>query len=247
MKARVSEKTLIVIPTYNEAQNIEPLLELVWTVCPEIHVLVVDDNSQDGTPEIVKKLQIKQPAALHLKQRAGKLGLGTAYLEGFAWALQEGYKSVIEMDADFSHDPHTLPLILAKLEQFSAVVGSRYIEGGDTKNWNPLRKLISRFGSFYARSILNVPLRDLTGGFNGWRREALQAIELETIRSEGYSFQIELKYRCYKAGMSIVEVPILFCERREGHSKMSWRIMAEALYRVWAFRHYKAIAPVSRR
>ncbi len=230
------ETTLIVIPTYNEAQNIEPLIALVWKICPSIHILVVDDNSQDGTADLVKKVQNVGPAQLFLLQRAGKLGLGTAYLAGFSWALERGYNAVIEMDADFSHDPEALPAMLSRLNEFDAVIGSRYTEGGGTKNWNPFRKLISRFGSLYARLILGVPLHDMTGGFNAWRREVLESIDLPTIRSEGYSFQIELKYRCHKAHKRMIEVPILFCERREGHSKMSWRIVAEAFYRVWTFR-----------
>ncbi|MFW7381645.1 MAG: polyprenol monophosphomannose synthase [Oligoflexus sp.] len=236
MKTFSESASLVIIPTYHEAQNINDLILKIWEYCPDIHVLVVDDNSQDGTPEIVKSLQEQHTATLHLIQRAGKLGLGTAYLTGFRWALEHDYQAVVEMDADFSHNPSKLPYMLAKLGRYHAVVGSRYVEGGGTENWHPLRRFISRFGSFYARSILGVPIHDLTGGFNAWRREVLENINIDKIRSEGYSFQIELKYRCHRAGLSMCEIPILFSERREGQSKMSGGIVVEALLRVWALR-----------
>lgn len=236
MKALSESESLVIIPCYHEAENIKDLILKVWEYCPEIHILVVDDNSQDGTPEIVMELQRLYARKLHLIRRPGKLGLGTAYLTGFRWALLRSYQAVIEMDADFSHNPATLPLILAKLSSYHAVIGSRYVKGGGTENWHPFRKFISRFGSAYARLILGVPVNDLTGGFNGWQREVLEQIDIDSIRSEGYSFQIELKYRCHQAGLSMVEIPILFSERREGQSKMSGKIIIEALFRVWALR-----------
>lgn len=230
---------LIVIPTYNEAQNIEPLLAAIWKASPDIHLLVVDDKSQDGMDQIISRLQKEHGHQLFFMQRPGKMGLGSAYLSGFAWALQRNYQAIIEMDADFSHNPNAVPAMLAGLERSAAVIGSRYTKGGSTENWHPLRRAISRFGSFYSRLILGVPLHDLTGGFNAWRREALEAMDLKSVRSEGYSFQIELKYRCFKAGMPMSELPIVFSERREGFSKMSWKIVAEALYRVWTFRFHR--------
>lgn len=239
MNAIPPHAALIVIPTYNEAKNIEPLLSAIWSASPDIHLLIVDDNSQDGMAEIVSRMQETRRGQLHFMQRPGKLGLGSAYLSGFAWGLERRYRAIIEMDADFSHNPSSLPAMLAALQGTAAVIGSRYVQGGSTENWHPLRKLISRFGSFYSRVILGVPLHDLTGGFNAWRREALEAMNLRTIRSEGYSFQIELKYRCFKAGLPMKELPIVFSERREGSSKMSWKIVVEALYRVWTFRFHQ--------
>jgi len=239
LKALSEPENLVIIPTYHEAQNIKDLILKVWEYCPEIHILVVDDNSQDGTPEIIIDLQQHHSTNLHLIRRASKLGLGTAYLAGFHWALARNYQTVIEMDADFSHNPSTLPYMIAKLGRYHAVIGSRYVEGGGTENWHPLRKFISRFGSIYARAILAIPLHDLTGGFNGWRREVLEKINIDSIRSEGYSFQIELKYRCHRLGLSMCEIPILFSERREGQSKMSSRIIIEALFRVWALRFFR--------
>jgi dolichol-phosphate mannosyltransferase len=243
LKAILESESLVIIPCYHEAQNIRQLILAIWEYCPSVHVLVVDDNSQDGTPEIVMELQQDHPKTLHLIRRAGKLGLGTAYIAGFRWALDRAYQAVIEMDADFSHNPGTLPVLIAKLGRYHAVVGSRYVEGGGTENWHPLRKSISRFGSFYARTILRMKIQDLTGGFNAWRRETLEAIDINSVKSEGYAFQIELKYRCHRAGLSICEIPILFSERREGQSKMSGKIMVEALFRVWALRFSVSRSP----
>jgi dolichol-phosphate mannosyltransferase len=227
---------LVIIPTYEEAQNIGPLLNAVWRDNPDIHVLVVDDNSQDGTQDIVRQMQQNNPNQLHLLTRSGKLGLASAYLAGFRWALERNYQAVVEMDADFSHNPAVLTQMRQDLTQYDAVIGSRYVSGGGTENWNPVRKLISRAGSLYARLILGVPLHDLTGGYNAWHRRVLERLNLEAIRSDGYAFQIELKYRCFQAGFCMKETPILFSERREGQSKMSGRIVLEALYRVWGFR-----------
>ncbi|MBC7532992.1 MAG: polyprenol monophosphomannose synthase [Oligoflexus sp.] len=246
----LSEKSkfqaIVVIPTYNEALNIEGIINAAWASMPKLHILVVDDNSQDGTGDIIRRMQAKEEGnakdgegatgRLHLLSRAGKLGLGTAYIAGFEWALARGYQALVEMDADFSHDPKELPSLIRSLQDADVVIGSRYVVGGSTENWHFFRKLISRAGSLYARTILGMTVRDLTGGFNAWTAEALHKIGLKTIRSEGYSFQIELKYRAYRADLKLIEHPIVFSERREGQSKMSSRIVLEALLRVWSLR-----------
>ena len=227
------DKVLVIIPTYNEAANIQELLDAIWRQVREVHVLVVDDNSRDGTQEIVRSHPNYGHGRLFLLARPGKLGLGTAYIAGFTWALTRGYEIVIEMDADMSHDPAMLPRMIAGMASHAVVVGSRYVPGGGTVNWSPLRKLISRVGGLYARIILGVPVNDLTGGFNAWSRDVLQSIRFDTVRSQGYSFQIELKYRAFKAGYQILEIPIVFVDRRAGQSKMSGRIVFEAIFRVW--------------
>lgn len=229
-------QAIVVIPTYNEALNIEGIIKAAWASMPNLHVLVVDDNSKDGTADIIRRMQAETPDRLFLLSRAAKLGLGTAYIAGFEWALNRGYSALVEMDADFSHDPKELPSLIRGLEHADVAIGSRYIAGGSTENWNFFRKLISRAGSFYARSILGMRVNDLTGGFNAWTAEALRKVGLRMIRSEGYSFQIELKYRAYRAGCKLIEHPIVFSERREGQSKMSSRIVLEALLRVWSLR-----------
>ncbi len=224
---------LIIIPTYNEVKNIAPLLKSIWDHVPDIHVLVVDDNSSDGTAKVVKDIQKTAQSQLFIIEREGKLGLGTAYLAGFKWALDRKYEKVIEMDADFSHPAAILPQMIDELGKHNVVIGSRYVEGGGTVNWSFIRKLISKGGSLYARTILGIPIRDLTGGFNGWHREVLKSIDLGSIVSEGYAFQIELKHRAYRIGYSLKEIPIIFSERRAGQSKMSGKIIIEAMYRVW--------------
>lgn len=230
-----AKSTLVAIPTYNEASNIRPLIFEIWKLLPELNILVIDDNSQDGTAGVVEDI-MKDHSKLHILKRAGKLGLGSAYIAAFKWALEHNFNAVIEMDADFSHSPKALPQMIKTLEQYPSVIGSRYIRGGATENWNWFRRLLSRGGSIYARLILGVPVLDLTGGFNGWRGEVLRSIDLDSIRSEGYSFQIELKYRSFRSGFKMKEIPITFSERREGQSKMSGRIVWEALFRVWALR-----------
>lgn len=227
---------LVIVPTYNEADNVGPLADRIFAAVPNIHVLFVDDNSKDGTRDRIADLMASHPGKVHILKRAGKLGLGTAYIEGFKWALSHGYDALIEMDADHSHDPKELAVFIDKLAQFDAVVGSRYCEGGGTENWSFIRKCISIFGSFYSRAILGLTIRDLTGGFNAWRRGTVIAINPDSVRSEGYSFQIELKYRAHLAGKTIVESPILFSERRAGQSKMSFGIVLEAMFRVWSLR-----------
>jgi dolichol-phosphate mannosyltransferase len=226
-------KSLIVIPTYNEAENIGPLLDGIREHAPETDVLFVDDNSPDGTGARIESARIKSPQSVHLIRRPEKLGLGTAYIAGFQWALESDYGVLVQMDADLSHDPADLPRILASLDTYDVVIGSRYVAGGGVKRWGVLRRCLSRFASAYARSLLGVRIRDLTGGFTGWRREALETIPLEAIRSEGYSFLIELKFRAYLGGLRIHEIPIVFVDRRAGRSKLSWRVIFEAVYRVW--------------
>jgi dolichol-phosphate mannosyltransferase len=230
------ERVLIIVPTYNERDNLEPIIAAVKRETPEVDFLIVDDNSPDATGDIADGLAARDP---HVKvlHRAGKLGLGTAYLAGFRRALDDGYDFVFEMDADFSHDPKYLaPMIDTLRRDADMVVGSRYVAGGGTVNWGPLRKAISRGGSLYARTILGVRTRDLTSGFAGYRRATLEGIGLDTVRSNGYSFQIEMKYRALRSGYRVVEHPIVFPDRRVGKSKMSRKIFVEALTMVWKMR-----------
>jgi dolichol-phosphate mannosyltransferase len=228
-------KYLVCIPTYNEKENIIPIIAAVLEHNPQVEILVVDDNSPDGTGDIVRNLQ-RAESRVHLLARPGKQGLGKAYLAAFHWGLENGFDFITEMDADFSHRAEDLTQILAATAQADFVVGSRYISGGAVQNWSLIRKLISRGGSLYARLILGFPLRDWTGGFNSWSRKALLGMNLPAVKSEGYSFQIELKFRALGAGFKGVEVPILFEDRRAGQSKMSFKIVIEAFYRVWLMR-----------
>lgn len=228
-------KQLVCIPTYNERENIPNITAEVLKAAPQAHILVIDDNSPDKTGDVVRELQ-KTENRIHLLSRAGKQGLGKAYLAGFAWGLQNGYDVITEMDADFSHRPADLVNILKAANTADFVVGSRYVAGGATQNWGLLRKIISRGGSLYSRIILGYPLNDWTGGFNAWNRRVLESIDLDQVKSNGYSFQIELKFRSLSRGFKGVEVPILFEDRRVGQSKMSLKIVLEAFYRVWAIR-----------
>jgi dolichol-phosphate mannosyltransferase len=227
---------LIVVPTYNERDNVRGIAGRLLAALPGAELLFVDDNSPDGTGALLDELAAAEPR-LHVMHRAGKLGLGTAYVEGFGWGLARGYAYLIEMDADGSHDPRYLPQMVALAEDGAdVVVGSRYVPGGGTENWSLGRKILSRGGSFYARTILGVGLRDVTAGFVCWRRAALEAIDLPTITSNGYSFQIEMKYRAVRKQLRVVETPIIFADRRVGQSKMSRAIVAEALLQVWRLR-----------
>jgi dolichol-phosphate mannosyltransferase len=227
---------LIVVPTYNERDNVGAISETMLAALPGVELLFVDDNSPDGTGELLDALAGKQPR-IHVLHRAGKLGLGTAYIAGFTWGLEHGFDYLFEMDADGSHDPKYLPAMLALAESGAdVVVGSRYVAGGGTVNWGLGRKVISRGGSLYARTILGIGVRDVTAGFICWRRGVLEAIDLPTVTSNGYSFQIEMKYRALRRGFSLVETPIQFVDRRVGQSKMSRAIFAEALVKVWALR-----------
>jgi len=231
---------LIVMPTYNESLNAEKIIRMIFSGIgsrAHIHILVVDDNSPDGTAAIVKKLMAGEfSRSLFLMQRNKKSGLGTAYLDGFRWGLDKGYDVFVEMDADFSHHPRHLEGMLAKTENYDFIIGSRYVASGGVKGWGLGRKFISKFGSLYAKTILSLPIRDLTGGFNVWKRDVLGKIDLSTVRSEGYAFQIELKYRAYKHGFRFCEYPIVFEDRLLGKSKMSKKIVLEAIYRVWQLR-----------
>lgn len=228
-------KSLVIVPTYNEAENIRPLLEAIFAKAPNVNILVVDDGSPDGTGKIVADIG-QSDQRVHLLSRTKKEGLGKAYIAGFQWGLSRNYEAFIEMDADFSHRPEDLVKILEAIKQNDFVVGSRYVAGGATKNWSLLRKIISRGGSLYSRIILGFPLNDWTGGFNAWTKKALETIRLDSVKSNGYSFQIELKYKALRGGCKGVEVPILFEDRRVGQSKMSSKILIEALYRVWLIR-----------
>lgn len=222
-------RSLIVIPTYNEIENLEAITSAVLGITPEtVHVLVVDDGSPDGTGKKADELSAKNPR-LHVLHRTQKQGLGPAYIAGFRWGFQNNFDRIIEMDADFSHHPRFLPTMLDLLRNNDFVLGSRNIPGGGTVNWGILRKIISRGGSLYARMILGVPVMDFTGGFNGWNRKVLESINLDTMESGGYSFQIELKYRAYRKGFRFKEFPIIFEDRRVGKSKMSSKIVIEAL------------------
>lgn len=227
---------LIVVPTYNEHDNVRGVAARFLAALPGSDLLFVDDNSPDGTGQLLDELAAAEPR-IHVMHRAGKLGLGTAYVEGFGWGLARGYAYLFEMDADGSHDPKYLPQMLALAEDGAdVVVGSRYVPGGGTENWGLGRKIISRGGGFYARTVLGIELRDVTAGFVCWRRAALEAIDLATITSNGYSFQIEMKYRAVNQRLRVVETPIVFIDRRVGQSKMSRAIFVEALLKVWALR-----------
>lgn len=231
-------KTLIISPTYNEAKNIESLVSQVLDKNPMFHLLVVDDNSPDGTAHIVKTLQQKYPT-LHLEERPGKAGLGTAYLFGFNWALDKGYDKIVQMDADLSHDPNDVPRLVNALDQNDLVIGSRYINGISVVNW-PISRLILSYGAnMYSRFVTGMPINDGTGGFKAWRADLLKSIDLSKVKSQGYSFQIELNFRAWRRKARIHEEPIIFVDRTIGESKMSKSIMYEAIWMVWRLRIWK--------
>lgn len=234
----MSNPTLVIVPTYNEAHNINRIIESVMNLSEPADILVVDDGSPDGTGDLVEEAKQKYPERVHLIRRSGKLGLGTAYVEGFHFALQHSYEYICEMDADFSHDPNDIPRLVDKVKSGEAdvAVGSRYANGISIINW-PLSRLILSFGAnLYARSITGLPIFDTTAGFKCIRRKVLETISLDRIRSNGYAFQIELHFRAWKAGFSISEVSIIFRERAEGVSKMSKAIVWEAIWRVWSLK-----------
>jgi dolichol-phosphate mannosyltransferase len=230
-----ARKPLVCLPTYNEAENLRPMVAAILAWVPQVDVLVVDDNSPDGTGRIADAIAAADPRVKVL-HRAGKEGLGKAYLAAFAWALARDYGLVLEMDCDFSHDPKYLPGMLAAAERADLVLGSRYVPGGGTVNWGLGRKIMSRGGSLYARTILGLRVRDLTGGFKCFRREVLEAIDLPSVECSGYAFQIELTWRAVRKGFRVEELPIVFEDRRVGHSKMSRRILLEAVRKVWSIR-----------
>ena len=231
-------KTLVISPTYNERKNIQSLVEQVLGPNSDYHLLVVDDNSPDKTAEKVKELQQLYPN-LHLEERPGKAGLGTAYLFGFQWALDRHFEAIVQMDADLSHDPKDVPRLVAELENHDLVIGSRYVEGVSVVNW-PIRRLILSYGAnMYSRIITGMPINDATGGFKAWRGSLLDTIRLEKVRSQGYSFQIEMNFRAWRLEASIKEETIIFVDRTIGESKMSKSIMYEAIWMVWRLRIWK--------
>ncbi len=228
-------KKLVIIPTYNELENLKNLFPALIVLSEKFDILVVDDSSPDGSGNFVIE-NSKINSRIHLLSRPQKQGLGKAYIAGFKWGLEHGYDVLTEMDADFSHRPEDLNHILKKIETTDVVIGSRYVAGGATVNWGFLRKLISRGGGIYSRLILGYPIQDWTGGFNSWKKDVLEKINLDTIQSNGYSFQIELKYKALKHGFRVNEHPIVFEDRRVGQSKMSLKIVLEAFYKVWLIR-----------
>ncbi|HLV99709.1 MAG TPA: polyprenol monophosphomannose synthase [Ktedonobacterales bacterium] len=219
-------KALIVMPTYNERENITPIVEEILRYAPQVDILIVDDNSPDGTGAIADSLHERLPnvSVLH---RTGKLGLGTAYVAGFRYALEHGYELAFEMDADFSHDPRYLPDLLAEAEHADLVIGSRYVRGGGTPNWSPFRRFISGGGNIFARTVLALPVKDATAGYRCYRSAVLSALDLGSITSQGYAFQVEMTYRTLQRGFHVSEVPIMFVDRRVGKSKMSRKIFIE--------------------
>lgn len=228
-------RKLVIIPTYNELENMQSLLPALMQLDAKFDILVADDSSPDKTADFVTEFSKANPR-VNLLLRKQKNGLGQAYIAGFKWGLQHNYDAIVEMDADFSHRPEDLVKILQALESEDVVVGSRYVPGGETVNWGLIRKMISRGGGIYSRMILGYPIQDWTGGFNGWKAQVLKDIGLDTIQSNGYSFQIELKYKAQKCGYKVKEVPIVFEDRRVGQSKMSLKIVIEAFYKVWLIR-----------
>lgn len=223
------DQTLIIIPTYNEIANIERMTRALFEVSPELSILVIDDGSPDGTADKVTALQ-KEFSRLHLMRRAKKLGLGTAYVAGFKWALANDYEFVFEMDSDFSHDPAAIPSLLAAAESHDLVIGSRYVEGIRVINWAFHRLMLSLMASFYIRTITRMPIQDPTGGFKCFRRSALASLDLDNVLFKGYAFQTEINYKIWQKGGRIKEVPIIFYERREGKSKMSRSLVIEAFF-----------------
>lgn len=231
-------KALVIIPTYNEIENIEKIIISVLKQDLIIEILVVDDSSPDGTGNIVRENKKNNPR-LHLLQRKGKLGLGSAYVAGFKWALKNNFDYIFEMDADFSHDPAALPTFLKEIKKYDLVIGSRYVKGVSVINWPMSRLLLSYFANIYASVVTNCKIKDLTGGFKCFRKKVLQTLNLDKIHSDGYSFQIEIDFKVYSKGFKIKEIPIIFADRMEGKSKMSRKIVYEAIFMVWRLRFAK--------
>jgi dolichol-phosphate mannosyltransferase len=228
-------KILIIIPTYNESDNIRAIAGEIFGVYEALDILVVDDNSPDGTGGIVRDMQLED-TRVHLLERSGKLGLGTAYCAGFLWAMERGYDVVFEMDADFSHDPKEIPNFLRAIESADVVIGSRYSTGVNVVNWPMQRLLLSWCANLYTRWITRMPIYDATGGFKCFRTEILRGVDLSKIRSNGYAFQIEMNFKLWKRGARMLEIPIIFVDRRSGVSKMSKNIIWEAAWLVWKLR-----------
>lgn len=229
------KKTLIIIPTYNELNNIQKLIPILNNLYHEADILVVDDNSPDGTGDYVEKLS-QENDSIKIIRRPGKLGLGTAYVAGFKYMLENGYELAVQMDADFSHDPKVIKEFLKHMDQYDLVIGSRYIQGVNVVNWPMSRLLLSYFANVYTKVVTGMPICDATGGYKCFSRKVLEAIDLEGIHSNGYSFQIEMNFKTWKKGFRIKEIPIVFVDRVEGDSKMSKKIVHEAVFMVWKLR-----------
>jgi len=228
-------KALVLIPTYNERENLVPLMKQIFSEGLPLEVLIIDDHSPDGTGAVADELAAADPR-VHVMHRAGKMGLGSAYVAGFRYALERDYDAVFEMDADFSHNPDSLPEFLRELENADLVVGSRYLHGVTVVNW-PLKRLVLSYGAnVYSRIITGIPIKDLTGGYKCFRRQVLESLDLSRVKSDGYGFQIEINYKAWRKGFRIREIPILFVDRRAGESKMNQRIVWEAAWMVWRLR-----------
>ncbi len=225
-------RSIILIPTLNEKENLKDLIPGIFGLMPDISVLIVDDNSSDGTQELVRDINVDFKN-LFLLERKNNFGYGRSSIDGFKWILARSYDHIITMDADFSHDYNEVPALIEKLKTYDVAVGSRYIKGGGVKNWNFFRKVLSRFANLYVKVILNLPITDTTTGFNAYRADALKKINLDEINSNGYAFLVELKFRLFLVGSKFIEYPILFSERREGQSKMSSRIVWESVWLPW--------------
>jgi dolichol-phosphate mannosyltransferase len=229
------KRALVIHPTYNEIENITTIVPTVLSQDPRIEVLVVDDNSPDGTASAVKEMMKSEPR-IHLLERPQKNGLGTAYVAGFKYAIERGFDYVFEMDADFSHDPTMLPVFLQEIEEHDLILGSRYIKGVNVINWPMKRLLLSYFANVYTKIVTGLPIRDATGGFKCFRVEVLKAIDLDAVKSNGYAFQIEMTFKAWRKRFDVFEVPIIFMDRRAGSSKMSKKIVREAVTMVWKLR-----------
>ena len=230
--------TLIISPTYNEKKNITSLIESVFSVNQDYHILIIDDNSPDGTATLVKELQLKYKN-LFLEERPGKAGLGTAYKYGFNWALNRDYDNIVQMDADLSHDPKEIIEMVRLLNNYDLVIGSRYIDGVSVVHW-PIKRLLLSYGAnVYARLVTGLRIKDSTGGYKAWKREVLNSIDINAVKSQGYSFQIEMNWRAWQKKFSIIEHPIIFADRTIGESKMSKKIMLEAVIVIWRMRIWK--------
>ena len=227
---------IVIIPTYNEKENLAALVREIHQVAPQIDVLVIDDNSPDGTGEAIDELARQNPGRVRAMHRAGKQGLGSAYVAGFKFALSQTYDLIFQMDADFQHDPLDLPRFAAPAQEADVVIGSRYVEGGATTDWSLFRRMISQGGAMYTRALLGLPYRDVTTGYRCFRRQVLQNLNLDEVTTTGFGFQVEMLYRCYQMGARVVEMPIVFHARRVGESKMNSSIFVEAMALVWRLR-----------
>ncbi|MEK7347496.1 MAG: polyprenol monophosphomannose synthase [Candidatus Eisenbacteria bacterium] len=228
-------KALVIIPTYNERENLTELLRQIFVLGLHVEVLIVDDNSPDSTGELADQMAAADPR-VHVLHRPGKMGLGSAYVTGFRYALERDYEAIFEMDADFSHNPESLPVFLKELENADLVLGSRYLHGVTVVNWPLSRLILSYLANVYSRVITGMPIKDATGGYKCFRRQVLEAIDLSRVKSDGYGFQIEINFKAFRKGFRIKEIPILFVDRRAGESKMSRKIVWEAAYMVWRLR-----------